>query len=793
MTRDDHFLLAVRHYQDGLFDESRRLAAAILDRDPAAVRALNLLGMSLHQLNRSEEAIELLEKAIAIDPTYAAAPSNLAAVYKDKRRPADALGCIRRTLDLEPDVAEHHLSKGVLEFELGRMEEALESCARAINLDSALPDAFAVRARILDKLSRHAEARDNLLAALRLDNTRAEFHNSFGNTLRQLNLLPESLSSYEQAIALSPDFAEALNNRGAVLYLLGRRNEALQCLADAISARPDYVDPHSNRGMILMDAGDLEDALAAFDRAIALDASAAPTHYNRGQVLSNMGFQAGALDAFRCAAELAPEWVEPRWVAAMAKIPKIQSADADPLQSRTNFLNDLRSLEEFCDAHDTDGKDVVGSSTPFFLTYQDLDNRDLLSTYGKLCTKLMGRWQEKQPPPAPIPRYEKRKIRVGIVSAHIHDQSVWHAITRGWLAHIDRTRFEIHVFYPGEKQDGETAWASRTADAFEHGKKSLSDWVNTITGHGIDVLLYPEVGMDNVTVKLASLRLARVQACAWGHPDTSGIPTIDYYLSAQEFELPDARNYYSERLITLPGVGTCCAPFGDSAVAPDFAALRLKQSVPLLVCAGTPFKYSPRHDQIFVEIARTLGQCQFIFFNFKLREMSNALKRRLDETFARAGMRFSDFAVFLPWQSPSQFRGILEASNVFLDTIGFSGFNTALQALESNLPIVTQEGQFLRGRLASGILRKIGMPDLIAPTSSAYIDLAVRLCRDTKFCQSVRARANLARTSIYNDMSVVRALEDHLLAFAAHGLAPIARSSTTAAESEQNSRQAHRK
>src|ERR1022692_1973193 len=116
--------------------------------------------------------------------------------------------------------------------------------------------------------------------------------------------------------------------------------------------------------------------------------------------------------------------------------------------------------------------------------------------------------------------------------------------------------------------------------------------------------------MDPMTVKLASLRLAPIQVTSWGHPETTGLPTIDYYLSAEYLEPPDAQNNYTEQLICLPHLGCHYHPAQVTSAAPDFASLGININVPLLLCPGTPFKYAPQHDHVLVEIARKLGSCQ---------------------------------------------------------------------------------------------------------------------------------------------------------------------------------------
>ena len=150
-------------------------------------------------------------------------------------------------------------------------------------------------------------------------------------------------------------------------------------------------------------------------------------------------------------------------------------------------------------------------------------------------------------------------IRVGIVSGHVFDQSVWTAIVRGWLHHIDRTEFSLHIFYTGTTSDRETAIARNRATTFVQSAGDLRDWVDALLDQPLDVLIYPEIGMDSMSVKLASLRLVPLQVAAWGHPETTGLPTIDYYLSAEAFEPPEAQTYYRERLIALPGLGCAYA------------------------------------------------------------------------------------------------------------------------------------------------------------------------------------------------------------------------------------------
>jgi protein O-GlcNAc transferase len=171
---------------------------------------------------------------------------------------------------------------------------------------------------------------------------------------------------------------------------------------------------------------------------------------------------------------------------------------------------------------------------------------------------------------------------------------------------------------------------------------------------------------------------------------------------------------------------------------------------------------------VFVALARELKECQFVFFTHSIPNLSDRLQLRLKQRFDEAGLDFGRYCRFIPWQRRSAFYGLMERANVMLDTIGFSGFNTAMQAMECGLPVVTREGRFMRGNLASGILKRIRLPELVAVSDEDYIAITLRLVRDAAYGQYVRDRIEQGRPVLFDDLAPIRALEDFLLAAARH-------------------------
>ena len=80
---------------------------------------------------------------------------------------------------------------------------------------------------------------------------------------------------------------------------------------------------------------------------------------------------------------------------------------------------------------------------------------------------------------------------------------------------------------------------------------------------------------------------------------------------------------------------------------------------------------------------------------------------------------------------------------------------------------MTREGRFLRGRLASGILRRLQLTELIAPTEQEYVALAVKLVQDETYRRDLCARIEASRHVLFDDLAPIRALEAFLIDAAA--------------------------
>lgn len=243
------FQKATDFYLRGRLREAEPLYREILKNVPDHFDALHLLGVIEAQKKNSAAAVELMNKALRVNPQDAAAHSNLANVLLILKRFEEALNSCDRALELQPDFADAHGNRGIALRGLNRFEDSLASCDRALELRPNFAEAHISRATALGFLGRFQESLDACDSALALRRNYLLAHSNRAMALRFLGRFQESLDACDCALAVKPDHAETLNTRGDMLSEFDRYEEAAECFEKLIGVAPDY--PYAP-GLLLM-------------------------------------------------------------------------------------------------------------------------------------------------------------------------------------------------------------------------------------------------------------------------------------------------------------------------------------------------------------------------------------------------------------------------------------------------------------------------------------------------------------------------------------------------------------
>jgi protein O-GlcNAc transferase len=255
--------------------------------------------------------------------------------------------------------------------------------------------------------------------------------------------------------------------------------------------------------------------------------------------------------------------------------------------------------------------------------------------------------------------------------------------------------------------------------------------------------------------------LAPVQCATWGHPDTSGLPSIDYFLAGDLMEPPEADDHYTEKLVRLPNLSIYYTPPEIKQAELSRKTFNLRPSSVLYHCCQSLYKHSPQYDEIFPRIAQQVGDCQFLFVSYpNISSVVEQFRLRISKAFASFNLKAEDYVVFLPPLPPDWYQAMNCVADVYIDTPGWSGCNSVLEALFSNLPVVTLPSMLMRGREGSAILTMMGVTETIAATIDEYIVKAVNLGKDAAYRQEISKQIEANKHLAYKDMKCINALEN---------------------------------
>lgn len=179
----------------------------------------------LKKLGDAKAALAALDQAIALNPDYAPAHNNRAAVLMDLEDYAQALAATERAVALAPGFAEAWNNRGLAQLGLEQRDAALESFAQAVRCDPANAAAHYNAAGVHWKRGDYAKAADAYRLSLRAAPAQLMALNDLGLAEAALGHHAAALECYDRALRLAPDFAESQFNKSLSCLMLGNLAE----------------------------------------------------------------------------------------------------------------------------------------------------------------------------------------------------------------------------------------------------------------------------------------------------------------------------------------------------------------------------------------------------------------------------------------------------------------------------------------------------------------------------------------------------------------------------------------
>lgn len=571
-----------------------------------------------------------------------------------------------------------------------------------------------------------------------------------------------AIEYYHKALQADPGLAEAHYNMGVIYHERRESTKAVFHLKNAIRLKPHIAESYSVLGMICCSRGQYDEALVLLEQAVAIKPQFAEAHFNLGIIRQHMGEYQRGLNSFQSALASNPDFAPAHWLHLLS-LPMIYDTDEQIAHCRQRFSQNLDKLVHSIKLETPGQVDYamrgIGTATNFYLQYQGFNDRELQKKYGGLVHAVMSarypQYCRRPSIPAPKPG---EKIRIGYVSSFMYHHTVG-TFLAGWVENHNPSDFEIYCYHVGQKTDAMTKHFKRISHRFHHFPENVPASAAQIAADRLHILIYSDIGMNTETLQLASLSLAPVQCKGWGHPVTTGLPTIDYYLSSDLMEPDDARAHYSESLVRLPNLALCYAPPRLPAAPIKRETLAITDDRFIFLSPQSIFKYLPRHDEVYPVIAQKAPGACFVFVSHQSRYATERFRNRLRRAFDRYHLDADRFCFFSPRLQPDDFLALNMMADALLDTLDWSGGKTTLEAISCGLPVVTCPGKFMRGRHAFAMLTMMGITATIADNLDGYCRIAVRLANEESFYKGVKTAFTTQRHKLYHDRIFIAELE----------------------------------
>jgi len=738
ISKADALRQAMTLHRSGKLEEAARLYRAILTAAPNDFDALHLLGVLLSSRRHSAEGIELIKRALALQPKFAGAHNNLGTALLAARQPEQALASFRRAVELKADFAEAHSNLGNALADLGRREEAVGSHRQAIALKPDYAEAYNNLGNVLIALGRFDEAAEACQRALEIRPNYAKAHNNLATAHARQRRDEEAIAAFRQAIAANPNFAEAYRGLGNALLGLRRDDEAVVALERAVRLRPDDADAHISLGSALSAQRQMGGAAAAYRRAIAMQPDNAVAHHNLGNALAAAGDLDAAAASYRHASE------------AMAD-------DCHALLQYVQVSNQMcawRQVAPHSEALLERARHGRLNGPPFPILAITDDPAVQHTAAQAFVRHSIGiaypaLWNGES--------YKHRRIKLAYFSFDLREHPAARLIV-DLIERHDRSQFEVFAVSSGP--DDKSPLRRRVSQACDHfiDVRPLADAAiaQRLRALEIDILVDLDGHTEGSRSRALAWRPVPAQVAYLGYPATMGADFIDYAI-VDRTVVPEAQQpFFSEKLIYLPD----CFQVSDSnrpapLAPPPRAKLGLPDNALVFCCFNNSYKITAALFDVWMRLlAAVPGSVLWLVADNRWAEANLMHEAR------RAGIDPARL-IFAPRVDYASYLGHQLAADLFLDTFPYNGGATCNDALWCGLPVITCSGSSYASRMAGSLLKAIGMPELVTDSLAQYEDLALAVARSPARRASLKGQLahNKTRTALFDTERFCRNVE----------------------------------
>jgi protein O-GlcNAc transferase len=743
----EHWLQeAINSQRSGNLNRAGMLYEKVLRYDPENADALHLLGIIDSHRGEAGKACSRIQSAIASDPTVADFYRSLGRVKRRIGKIHEAFIAYHKATELNPLDAISVYELGGLWQKLGNPDKAMACYRRSLSINPNFSECYNGLGLSFKSKRKIKEAIQCLKKAVQINPGLIHAYNNLGTIYKDLGAFQSAIRFYTIAIEKNPKFSQAYYNLGIVLNEIGRFHDAIACYRQALKYYPDFIEVYNNLGISLEKVGKTDAAMRFFEMAMKLDPENSSAYLNAGIIQYHQNNLSLSIEYTKKAID--------------RKKGDIHAYIILFEQLREGCCwKEAKAIEDIIDASTSDA--LQNGKTPFESPFLAITRSEDRQRNMNVASAWGGKIQEdvdKLASPFHHNTRNKKKITVGFLSNRFRNAATGHLMAK-LFGLFDKQRFNIHCYSWGEN-DGSyfrNAIESNCTRFVDISKLGFIEAAELVNRDGVNILVDLKGFTRNNRMEICALKPAPIQIAYMNFNGTSGAPFFDYLIGDRNVIPENHQNDYSEKIIYMPqSFMVTDATLGKDIESSTRSVHSLPKDVFVYCCFNQFYKIEPSLFSCWMKILRDTENSVLWLLHGNDVAVQNLNKEAIHQGVDPKRL------LFAPKLSKKDHLKRLQLADAVLDTKTCNGHTTTVDALLAGVPVVTMKGNHFASRVSSSLLAAMGLEELIATEAVDYVDLAIRLCSDSKQHRLIKSKLSRNRymKALFDTKRFARNLEN---------------------------------